>query len=66
MSNWTGPDGEPSLDDVRREYPGWRGISGLCHARPATAQAGDPAFVKGEDPLDLRDQIRRAESLGQL
>jgi hypothetical protein len=59
------PD-EPSHADVQRAYPGWacwRAISGLLYARPADAQPGDPATVKGEDPLDLRDQIRRAEAL---
>jgi hypothetical protein len=38
----------------------WRGTSGLLHARQA---AGDPAgLVSGEDPVDLRDQIRRADA----
>ena len=57
---------EPTLTDVQREYPKWkcwRAISGLYYARPATAEFGDPATVKGEDPLDLRDQIRRAKAV---
>ncbi|HEY2579125.1 MAG TPA: hypothetical protein VGI74_22685 [Streptosporangiaceae bacterium] len=69
MTNWNGPDGEPSLADVQREYPSWRcsrAVSGLCYARRADAKPGDRASVKGEDPLDLRDQIRRAEALEQL
>ena len=41
----------------------WRGISGLCHARRAEAGPGKHADVKGEDPLDLREQIQRIESL---
>jgi hypothetical protein len=59
------PAAEPTLADVQREYPDWkcwRAVSGLCYARPATAESGDPASVMGEDPLDLRDQIRRALS----
>ena len=58
---------EPALVDVQRDYPGWRcwrAISGLYYARPATAEPGDTASVKGEDLLDLRDQIRRAEAAG--
>jgi hypothetical protein len=68
MSEWNGPAGEPTLADVQREYSGWqcwRAVSGLYYARPAGAEVGDPANVKGEDPLDLRDQIRRAEALQQ-
>jgi hypothetical protein len=58
------PD-EPALADVQREYPTWRcwrAVSGLYYARPTTAEPGDPATAKGEDPLDLRDQIRREEA----
>jgi hypothetical protein len=54
---------EPTLADVQREYPAWycwRAVSGLYYARPATAEPGDPTPVKGEDALDLRDQIRCA------
>jgi hypothetical protein len=51
MSEW-----ELTLADVAREFPDWRpyrATSGLCftHA-PGGGQ------VMGEDPLDLRDQIR--------
>jgi hypothetical protein len=51
----------PVLADVRREYPGWecvRGVSGLYHAE----HAATGTQVNGEDPLDLRDQIKAAES----
>jgi hypothetical protein len=55
------PAGEPTLADVAAQYPQWRcarGISGLYHAaNEATGQR-----VTGEDPLDLRDQIRAAEA----
>lgn len=55
------PAGEPTLADVQAQYPQWRcaqGISGLYHAdNPATGQQ-----VTGEDPLDLRDQIKAAEA----
>ena len=49
-------DPEPTLDDVAREFPDWeprRATSGLYYARaPGTDR------IMGEDPLDLRDQIR--------
>lgn len=52
---------EPTLAEVQHRYPRWRctqAISGLYHAHhPAT---GDQ--VTGEDPLDLRDQIRAAQA----
>ena len=57
---------EPTLADVQRQYPGWRcarAVSGLFYARRADAGPGEGAGVTGEDPLDLRDQIRRAEFL---
>ncbi|HEX4101539.1 MAG TPA: hypothetical protein VHY21_13525 [Pseudonocardiaceae bacterium] len=49
-------DAEPTLADVAREFPDWeprRATSGLCYAR-----APGTELVMGEDPLDLRDQIR--------
>jgi hypothetical protein len=62
----TRQNSEPTLTDVQRQYPKWRmwrTVSGLYHARPADAAPGDHAHVQGEDPLDLRDQIHRAEAL---
>jgi hypothetical protein len=62
------PADEPTLAHVQGEYASWhcwRGISGLYYARPADSQPGDPATVKGEDALDLRDQIRRAEAAAE-
>jgi hypothetical protein len=57
----TDPAGEPTLAEVQAQYPHWscaRGISGLYHAgNEATRQQ-----VTGEDPLDLRDQIKAAEA----
>jgi hypothetical protein len=45
------------------EFPHWHvwcGICGLVYARrPRTSP---PLVVRGEDAVDLRDQIRRAES----
>jgi hypothetical protein len=53
--------GEPTLAEVQAQYPLWRceqGVSGLYHAEcEATGQQ-----VTGEDPLDLRDQIKAAEA----
>ena len=57
----TGAPGEPTLADVRREFPGWecvRGVSGFCYAE----HTATGAQVNGEDPLDLRDQIKAAEA----
>jgi hypothetical protein len=51
MPNW-----EPTLDDVAREFPDWqphRATNGLYYA-----SAPGAGHVVGEDPLDLRDQIR--------
>jgi hypothetical protein len=52
---------EPTLADVQAQYPQWRctrGISGMYHAgHEASGQR-----VTGEDPLDLRDQIKAAEA----
>lgn len=53
--------GEPALADVQREYAGWRcvrGISGFYYAE----HAATGAQVNGEDPLELRDQIKAAEA----
>jgi hypothetical protein len=51
---------EPTLAEVAAQYPHWdcaQGISGLYHAEhQATGEQ-----VTGEDPLDLRDQIKAAE-----
>jgi hypothetical protein len=51
MTNW-----ELSLGDVAREFPDWqpyRAANGLYYA-----QAPGAGHVIGEDPVDLRDQIR--------
>jgi hypothetical protein len=63
-------DGEPTLADLQAAYPAWRcwrdAASGLYHARRADAKPSDPedeTFATGEDPLDLRDQINRAQTL---
>jgi hypothetical protein len=53
----------PALDDVAREYPRWRcwtGIAGLLYA--TLRGSSPPVVVRGEDPMDLRDEIRRAEA----
>ena len=39
----------------------WRGISGLMYARKVGSSP--PLVVRGEDAVDLRDQIRREEFL---
>jgi hypothetical protein len=53
---------EPTLEQVAAQYPRWRvwrDFNKNCHAVP---KDGPNIPVKGEDPLDLRDQIIRAES----
>lgn len=54
------PEVEPTLEDVAAEFPRWRcwlGVNGLYYARlPRTSP---PVDVRGEDPMDLRDMIRR-------
>jgi hypothetical protein len=56
---------EPTLDDIRGEFPAWHcwdGISGLVYAK---LRGSSPVIVvRGENPRDLRDQIRR--ELAQL
>ena len=57
------PAAEPTLDDVAREYPRWhcwKGVSGLLYA--GLRHSSPPVVVRGEDPADLRDSIRRAEA----
>jgi hypothetical protein len=51
-----------ALQLVEREFPGWRTwtAGGICHALP---RSGPVLLVHGEDAVDLRDQIIRAESL---
>jgi hypothetical protein len=56
VTEWRAP-AEPSLDDIRREFPNWeisRGVSCHCHA---DRNVNPRAHAVGEDPLDLRDQI---------
>jgi hypothetical protein len=57
----TDPAEEPTMAQVQVEYPQWactQGISGMYYADcPATGQQ-----VTGEDPLDLRDQIKAAQA----
>ena len=53
----------PALDDVAREHPRWRcwkGIAGLLYA--TLRGSSPPVVVRGEDPMDLRDEIRPAEA----
>ena len=54
--------GEPTREDIERDHPGWdieRGTSGLWYA---TRRDGPRVMVRGEDLMDLRDEIRRAEA----
>jgi hypothetical protein len=54
--------GEPTQASLEHEFPLWkaeRGTDDLCHARRTVGAA---STATGEDWLDLRDQIIRAEA----
>jgi hypothetical protein len=55
----TGQPGEPSLAEVQAEFPVWRCFRGpdLYYAKHTATDTK----VQGEDPLDLRDQIRATD-----
>jgi hypothetical protein len=48
----------PYADEFPRWHV-WRGICGLVYAR--ALRTSPPVVVRGEDAVDLRDRIRRAE-----
>ena len=55
------PDTYLTLDDVGQEFPDWHcyapGINGMVFA---SLRGSYPlVIVRGEDPVDLRDEIRR-------
>lgn len=61
----TSPTPEPTLASVQREFPQWacwRGISGMVYARRSERPRNSGYDVKGEDLMDLRDQITCAQS----
>ena len=52
--------GDLTGEDVAREFPGWdisKGTGGLWYAR--LRGSDPPTMASGEDPTDLRDEIRR-------
>jgi hypothetical protein len=55
--------GEPIPVSIMADYPAWtvdpvRGVDGLCHADRISSLA---LSVRGEDWMDLRDEIIRAQ-----
>lgn len=61
----TSPTPEPTLVSIQHEFPGWvwwRGVSGLVYARRSERPRNSGYDVKGEDPMDLRDEIIRADA----
>jgi excisionase family DNA binding protein len=57
------PADGPALDDVARECPRWRfwqGVSGTLYAH--LRHSSPPIVVRGNNPADLREKIRRAEA----
>jgi hypothetical protein len=62
------PGGEPTLAEVQAEYPRWKCWArfGRCYGRRLGSTGQDPQnWVDAEDPLDLRDQLLRADSLAE-
>jgi hypothetical protein len=53
--------GEPTLAEVQAQFPAWRCARGTNRLYYATCTTTG-IQVRGEDPLDLRDQIRGAEA----
>jgi len=54
---------EPTPADIEQAYPQWRlwiGTDRMCHA---LRTQGAALVAKGEDWLDLLDQIKRAEAM---
>jgi hypothetical protein len=59
-------DGTPDWWPYAPEFPHWqvwRGVAGLVYAR--RVKSSPPTVVRGEDAVDLRDQIRQVELLHQ-
>lgn len=54
-------NGEPTQQDIERAYPGWKTWRGVDQMFHAYRKEGAALTCKGEDWLDLLDQIRRAE-----
>jgi hypothetical protein len=57
------PETPPWWQPYAAEFPSWqawRAANGLLYARKAGATP--PVVVRGEDAVDLRDEIIRAES----
>lgn len=53
----------PSWWPYAEEFPAWQvwlGVDNLCYAR--RLGSSPPIVVRGEDPVDLRDEIRRKEA----
>ena len=57
------PAGEPALDDLAREHPGWscwQGMPGNLYAR--LRHSSPPVILRASTPAALRWRIRRAEA----
>lgn len=52
------PDWWPYADEFPQWYV-WRGVCGMVYARKP--RSSPPIVVRGEDVIDLRDQISRVE-----
>jgi hypothetical protein len=65
MNDKPKPEVPPWWEPYAGEFPrwqAWRGVSGLVYARKLDTTP--PVVVRGEDAVDLRDEIIRAEARG--
>jgi hypothetical protein len=57
----TGP-AEPTRAEVEQEFPGWQVGRSTSLLWFAARRDGQGETVQGEDLMDLRDELRRAEA----
>jgi len=53
---------EAALRALEQGFPGWLIWTGTDHRCHAATKSGPVVRVSGEDPVDLRDEITRAEA----
>jgi hypothetical protein len=58
--------GQEACAIVQREFPCWRIWRGADRMYHAVPRVGPVLLVRGESPIDARDQILRAESFRKV